>query len=110
MIKLCPIFCVQVVAFVLARGYCHCKPRANKSRTLTVIGLALLSHQLRDALRRGMYLWPLVEASSAAIPRVAYIVTLMLTPFLIITPLVSLSTPPRCTVMQRDNNVIYNIV
>ena len=36
-----------------------CRPRAMDRRVLAVVGLALAAHQLRDATRRGLWLWPL---------------------------------------------------
>jgi hypothetical protein len=64
-------------------------------RALAAVGAALLAHQLRDATRRGFWLWPLGSAwllslgsgassgwpgKTAPLPRVAYFCALLAVP------------------------------
>lgn len=82
-------------------------------RALLIVAVALFSHQLRDATRRGLYLWPLLEGSTSPVPWAVYVCTLLLVVpaavRLCATTAGSAPTSRSDDEEEYEKNVVYNV-
>ncbi|DAZ99531.1 TPA: hypothetical protein N0F65_005403 [Lagenidium giganteum] len=60
-----------VVALLAVIWYCRATDATQRIMRVTFVGVALMSHQLRDAHRRGLWFWPL--GSTPALPYAVYL-------------------------------------